>query len=280
MVSSWDVADYRREVRRWRGRALRVLCMDNQWLATPKQRLGVVTAAVYVKPAFDIAFMPGDTQGEFARRLGFGVERQLRGLYCADQPTFEAAAGRRRGEVPPRFLFVGRLVEPKGVDVLAEAYLRYRSAAGSSPWGLTVAGAGPLAAELRGTTGVEVLDFVQPADLPELMASCGCFVLPSRFEPWGVVLHEAAAAGLPLIATSACGAATRLLQDGYNGVLVAAGQVASLADAMSAVASSPQERLAEMSAASVSLSRQFTPERWAAYTVERCRHLLPRFVGG
>jgi glycosyltransferase involved in cell wall biosynthesis len=143
-----------------------------------------------------------------------------------------------------------------------------------------VAGAGPLAAVLRGTTGVEVLDFVQPAELPGLMASCGCFVLPSRFEPWGVVLHEAAAAGLPLIATSACGAATRLLQDGYNGVLVAPGQVASLADAMSAVASSPQGRLAEMSAASVSLSRQFTPERWAAYTVERCRHLLPRFVGG
>ena len=113
MVSSWDVDDYRREVRRWRGRSLRVLCMDNQWLATPKQRLGVATAPLYLKPAFDVAYMPGDTQGEFARRLGFGVEHQLRGLYCADQPTFEAA-GRRRTGSPARFLFVGRLVAAEG----------------------------------------------------------------------------------------------------------------------------------------------------------------------
>jgi glycosyltransferase involved in cell wall biosynthesis len=279
MVSSWDIDDYRREARRWSGRAVRVLCMDNQWLATPKQHLGVATSRLYVRPAFDVAYMPGDTQGEFARRLGYPTDLQLRGLYCGDQPRFERAGGSRR-DVPRRFLFVGRLIEEKGVDVLADAFCSYREEAGEDAWTLTLAGAGPFGAELRGITGVEVLDFVQPADLPALMGAAGCFVLPSRFEPWGVVMHEATAAGLPVIATAACGASTRLLQDGYNGRLVATGDADALARAMSAVASVSEDELVAMGDASRNLSRQFTPKRWADYTIERLRAHRTRFVGG
>ena len=73
------------------------------------------------------------------------------------------------------------------------------------------------ARHLVGVHGVEMLGFVQPDDLPAVLERAGCLVLPSRFEPWGVVVHEAAAAGLPIVCTPVCGAATRLVLDGYNG---------------------------------------------------------------
>jgi glycosyltransferase involved in cell wall biosynthesis len=111
------------------------------------------------------------------------------------------------------FLFIGRLVSLKGVEELAGAYLAYREQV-SKPWGLKVAGSGPLENLLRRIPGVDLLGFVQPTAVRELMRDARCFVLPSRWEPWGVVIHEAAAAGLPIIATYSCGATTMFVGTG------------------------------------------------------------------
>ncbi|HEX6568379.1 MAG TPA: glycosyltransferase, partial [Acidimicrobiales bacterium] len=220
LVSSWHINPYRRAARRRRGRTLRILCMDNQWWATPKQLLGVGVSPLLVRPAYDAAFLPGDRSADFARRLGFADERIIRGLYTCDHPRFDAVAEARRGAAPGRaFLFVGRLVAEKGVDVLADGYRRYRQLA-ADPWPLLVGGVGPESDRLAGLDGVEMLGFVQPDDLPGLLGRSGCLVLPSRFEPWGVVVHEAVTAGLPVVCTWVCGAASRLVLDGYNGAVV------------------------------------------------------------
>jgi glycosyltransferase involved in cell wall biosynthesis len=274
IVSSWDIDDYRREVRRLRGRAVRALFMDNQWLATPKQRLGVAMSGVYVRPAFDIALVPGQTQADFAQRLGYDDSRIIRGMYCGDQPTFDAVA-EARSRLDHSFLFVGRLVPEKGVDLLAEAYSAHRRVAGAGAWPLRLAGTGPLGQAFAGIDGVEELGFVQPGELPAVFAESGCLVLPSRFEPWGMVLHEAAAAGLPLIASAACGATTRLLQDGYNGILLPTGSVDALAAALTRMSHYGDDRRAEMGEASRSLARQFTPKRWAQHLTERLVELRP-----
>jgi len=52
----------------------------------------------------------------------------------------------------------------------------------------------PLAGE---QTDVHDKGFVQPSDLPNIFAQAGVFILPSRYEPWGVVIGEALASGLP-----------------------------------------------------------------------------------
>jgi glycosyltransferase involved in cell wall biosynthesis len=269
LVSSWHIGPYRQAARRRRGRTLRVLCMDNQWWATAKQRLGVVTSPLLVRPAYDAAFVPGDRSADFARRLGFPGERIIQGLLTCDQPRFAAVAETRGGEAPPpAFLFLGRLVPVKGIDTLAEAYRRYRDSV-SEPWPLVVGGTGPEANLLAGVPGVEALGFVQPDDLPDLLVRTGCLVLPSRFEPWGVVVHEATAAGLPVVCTSVCGAASRLVLDGYNGAVVPPGNPEALARALGRVSGASDAERRAMSRASRSLARQFTPERWA-------RHLLVR----
>jgi glycosyltransferase involved in cell wall biosynthesis len=273
VVSSWHIHAYRRAVRRRKGTTVRIVTMDNQWWATPKQILGVVTAPATVRPAFDAAFVAGERAADFARRLGFRDERIIRGLYTCDHPRFAAVAAARGGEAPPpAFVFVGRLVDVKGIDTLAAGYRRYRDLV-PDPWPLLVAGTGPGAARLDGAPGVEQLGFLQPDDLPALLARSGCLVLPSRFEPWAVVVHEAAAAGLPVVCTWVCGAAGRLVLDGYNGSVVTPGDPDALAGALARMSRAGDAERRAMSAASVSLAAQFTPDRWADLVVARVAEL-------
>ena len=123
---------------------------------------------------------------------------------------------------------------------------------------------------------MELLGFLQPSELPAVFERSGCLVTPSRFEPWGVVIHEAAAAGLAVICSAACGASTRLVLDGYNGAVVPAGDQLRMAEAMTWISSGVPDRslIGERSAA---LATQFTPARWASYLLERIETMRPRF---
>jgi hypothetical protein len=82
--------------------------MDNQWLRTPKQLLGIMSSRIYLRPSFDAAFLPGPRQRDYALRLGFRRDRIFEGFYAADVEAF--------GRVPPldsqgaharAFLFAG-----------------------------------------------------------------------------------------------------------------------------------------------------------------------------
>lgn len=125
-------------------------------------------------------------------------------------------------------------------------------------------GNGPLKKKLRTFEQIEVLDFVQPQKLPNLMSKYGAFVLPSVVEPWGVVVHEAAAAGLPIITTHNCGAATAFVRNGYNGLITRAGSVANLYEALKKTTKLSDEELYTMGERSYELSRQYTPDTWAS----------------
>ena len=62
--------------------------------------------------------------------------------------------------------------------------------------------------------------FKQPHKLAPFLEDAACFIMPSKKEPWGVVLHEMAIAGLPLIASKQVGAATAFLKTGENGYTI------------------------------------------------------------
>jgi glycosyltransferase involved in cell wall biosynthesis len=160
------------------------------------------------------------------------------------------------------FLYVGRYVPEKGIDTLAAAYAAYCKRV-EKPWKLVCAGAGPLRETLM-AAGAEDRGFVQPLDLPALMHSATAFVLPSRFEPWGVVVQEAAASGLPLILSDACGAGAHLLRHLYNGFSFPSGSVDGLVRAMRAMHGATQDDRKNFGLASFELSKQYTPQLWAA----------------
>jgi len=271
VVCSWDVGAYRDAARRLRGQTLRIVAMDNQWWGTAKQWGGVAASRWLIRPTYDAALVPGERQAVFARRLGFPSGRLIWGMNTCDHPRFAAVAEARGDALPPkRFVFAGRLVADKAVDVLAAAYARYRAEV-DEPWPLLVAGTGPDERFLTEVDGVERLGFVQPDGLPDVLARAACLVLPSRFEPWGVVVHEAAAAGLAVVCSRVCGASTRLVLDGYNGAVVAADDPTGLAAGLARIHRLDDDERRAMGAASESLARQLTPQRWA-------RNLLARIV--
>jgi glycosyltransferase involved in cell wall biosynthesis len=264
LVVGWEVPLYRRCARRLGGTALRVVGMDNQWHRTPKQLLGIASSWLYLRPYFDAAFLPGRRQLDFARRLGFGRERIFEGFYSADVGSFRGIAplGALDGEDRRAFVYVGRLAPEKGVESLVHAYAAYCRSV-DDPWKLLVFGRGPLESSLVGLPGVEIRGFVEPRLLPAELARASFLVLPSTFEPWGVVVHEAAAAGLGCICTTAVGAADAFVREGANGRVVAVDAPSQLADAMRWAHSRSRAELTQVSEVSRELAGQVTPERWA-----------------
>lgn len=280
LVRSWDNGVYRRISRAYKGRALRIVTISNQWLGTLKQWGGRLVAPLVLHPAFDVALLSGDRQADFAAKLGFPAERLIWGMNACDHAVFAEVARTRAGALPPKaFLFVGRLVPVKAIDVLAGGYERYRQEV-DDPWPLLVAGQGPEDRHLAGIPGIEMLGFVQPPDLPGVVARGGCLVLPSTFEPWALVIQEAAAAGLPVVCTRACGASSRLVLDGYNGVVTTTGSVPALARALARIHQSTDDERRAMGSASETLALQYTPQWWAQNLLRRTAELRVELVAG
>jgi glycosyltransferase involved in cell wall biosynthesis len=254
---------YRATLKAQKASVLRVLFIDGQWLGTPRQWLARATHRAYLGPVFDCVIVASDRTETFARHLGFAADSMIRGGFSADTAVFDGATRSGRGLAEASsFIFAGRLVHEKGIDVLASAYLQYRARA-SKPWDLHIAGDGPLASQFEAIPGVNLHGFLQPRELANLLHRSSCLVLPSRFEPYGVVVHEAAAAGLPLLVSNVAGAVPGLVQDGSNGWVVPAGRAHLLADAMLRMSSSPPEQLGRMAEISRALSQRISPHTWA-----------------
>jgi glycosyltransferase involved in cell wall biosynthesis len=263
-MMSWNFTPaYRAVMRSVPPGVVRILIMDNLWRSTPKQWLGRLGHRFYVNPVADVAMVPSERTESYARMLGFGPSDIIRGSLSADVDLFgspprtgEELAGRRS------FIYAGRLVWHKGPDVLAKAYQRYRDLS-ADPWDLQVVGTGAYGDQLRAITGVTMHGFIQPPRVAELMRRSSCLVLTSHIEPYGVVVHEAAVAGLPILCTDFAGAAAGLMQDSYNGWIVAAGDVERWAQAMHRMSALPPSRLQSMSDASRGIGARINPSGWA-----------------
>jgi glycosyltransferase involved in cell wall biosynthesis len=131
-------------------------------------------------------------------------------------------------------VYVGRLAAEKRVDVIIEAF---RLASAMVPRGvlhLVIAGTGPCEAQLRAAAPSDVtfLGFLdRESRLPDLYANSDAFVFSSVTETLGLVVLEAMASGLPVIAAPEGGVRDHL-RDGINGLTYPAGDAAAMARAM------------------------------------------------
>jgi glycosyltransferase involved in cell wall biosynthesis len=133
-------------------------------------------------------------------------------------------------------LSVARLAPEKGLETLADAVGRI----GSERVFLAVAGSGPLRDRLQDR--LCLLGELDEEHLAEAYVAADVFALLSTHEPWGVVVNEAAASGLPLVLADSVGAARDLLRDGQNGLLVAAGDVDASTAALETLATEVELR--------------------------------------
>jgi glycosyltransferase involved in cell wall biosynthesis len=168
-------------------------------------------------------------------RAAFGTKRKYFNVpYFSDLARFEAAAAKRvAGQRARRFLFSGALIRRKGVDLLADAYIRLRRELPDAS--LTLVGSGELERALRAKLRREDARFAgfQPwSALPALYGQADVLVAPSRHDGWAMVVPEALAAGVPVISTPHTGAARELVRHGANGWMVDPLSAPSLCGAM------------------------------------------------
>lgn len=258
-VTGWTDKRYLKVARHYKKSGLPVITgLDNQWQATLRQKIASKLNHLLVRKYFTHIWIPGMLQYEFARKLGFPSDKILTNLYSCDLEKFSNPK-----PVPKkRFIFMGRLVHHKGVDLLLEAFCKLRKNNGPE-WELHLIGNGEYAKDLKGKEGIVHIPFLQPDDLPTELHKGGVFVLPSRYEAWGVVVHEAAAAGLPIITTTACGAARHLVFNSYNGFTVAPGNAEALYKAMESVIKLNTEALEQMGQNSYQQSLSINKDIWA-----------------
>lgn len=275
LASNWHNSGYRAALKYFEKSAVRIFGMDNQWMGSAKQWLGVFTSRLYLHPICDAVFVAGERQVQFARKLGFSQNKILRGIYSCDHEKFaEIHRDRQNLKLDPcSFVYVGRLSSAKGVDVLVEAYRRY-SMMVPQPWGLKCYGAGPLTNLLEGVEGIEYRGFCQPENLPHELSMSSCLILPSTFEAWGLVVHEATSAGMPVISSDAVGASVHLIQDGYNGYIFESGDVDGLSRSMLHYSTLSKTERLELGANSFNMSLQYTPKQWANTLVVKGRDLM------
>ena len=161
-----------------------------------------------------------------------------------------AATGIGGSECAPRtVLYSGSLIPRKGVDLLAEAFACVAPA--HPQLKLVVMGEGELRQEMEAMMQevagqVQFTGFQDWQALPEFYAKADVLCAPSRHDGWALVVPEALAAGLPVIATDRMGAALDLIEPGRNGWRIEAGKLGSLCRALDAVATMSANELQRM----------------------------------
>ena len=219
----------------------------------------------------------GTASRDYLIRMGAARDRVFIAPNAVDVELFavlahtarqHAAEVRVRHALPSRyFLCAGRLVLEKGIFDLLAAYAKLE-AGERSQIGLVFAGDGASRSQLEERAAainpgcVCFRGFVHREELAELYALAETLVFPTHSDPWGLVVNEAMACGLPIIASEVAGCVPDLVENAENGFVVPSGNVGELVRAIRTLLSNPVAAR-EMGACSALRIQGFTPEACA-----------------
>lgn len=277
LVTGWNLWSYWQAIAAARRLRIPALVRGDSQLTTSRHVAWRATKRlVYPRllGAFDAFLTVGRRNREYYREYGVAEDRLFASPHCVDNEFFaRTAAAARLGGGPRRalgipdnavvFLFAGKLTGKKRpLDWLA-ALARLRQA-GIDAWGLLV-GDGPLRGEVeayqqRHGTVCTVAGFLNQQQMGSAYAAADALVLPSDAgETWGLVVNEAMACGLPVVASDAIGCAPDLVVESSTGFTYRCGDVEALADRMTRLASDAPLRR-ELGARAAAHIRAFSPD--------------------
>lgn len=156
----------------------------------------------------------GSIQTAFGLSLGFSADNIFDGVYTANINVFR---GKNQynvvNKIGKTIIYVGRFVDEKNIEKLVKVFQKVNSDFNKIHQ-LVLIGSGNFQAD---DIRIKVFPFMSSRDLIEHASNADIFCLPSKSEPWGVVIHEFALLGLPLLLSNRCGANKKFLIDGFNG---------------------------------------------------------------
>lgn len=227
----------------------------------------------YAQKVYSIIWVPGYRSFNLAKKMGFPESRIVEGLYTSDSGLFQTIGESRSYSAsgwPSKFLFIGQYIERKGLDILLEAYGRYRKQV-ENPWELWCIGDGPLKPKFQGIEGVRDLGSQPPEKCAMTMKEVGAFVITSREDHWPLVIHEASSAGLPVIASSNCGNTVELLRNGISGVKFENENLESLVAALHYVSSQSPHI---MGRESYHIACKYNTQKWATLLLDFIPYMI------
>lgn len=182
---------------------------DKQWLGSLKDQLATRYLKWRIKKYFDYAFVPGAQQREFAVKMGFKSEHVFTGAYVGESKRFEKIFQKRQATelLKHKLIFVGRYAPEKNIELLWNSFIEWKNKT-QNEWELHCIGAGVLWEKRPIKPYIFHHGFLQGEEFLEKIEDGAVFILPSLYEPWGVVVNEFAQSGYALALTPAIGAAT------------------------------------------------------------------------
>jgi 1,2-diacylglycerol 3-alpha-glucosyltransferase len=240
---------------------------------------------------FSSALVGGVRHVAYARQLGIPRAAIFTGYDAVDNDYFAAGAeqARRNADalrtthrLPARYVLTSsRFVAKKNLDGLLRGYAQYVARTPHAR-DLVVCGDGDLrprlhalARELGLEQRVHWPGFVQYPDLPVFYALADAFVLASTIEPWGLVVNEAMACGLPVLVSDRCGCAPDLVQEGRNGFTFKPRPAAAVAEALARLPDEPAA-LAALGDASRRIVASFSPRAFGQGLLDAVRLAVER----
>ncbi len=264
----WMDKGYVKVCKSYRNKIPVVFGMDNKWNGGFRQQIATLISRFTIQSYFSHAWVAGAPQKKYAEKLGFKNKNLLVGYYSADVDYFSKfyLEKLRQNNFPKKFLYVGRYIPHKGISDLCEAFISLQKE-NPNDWELWGLGTGELEGALPEHPQIRHFGFVQPKDMASYIDQTSVLVLPSHYEPWGVVVHEFATAGFPLICSREVGASTAFLEEGKNGFLFDAKNTDELKDCLKSMVEMDDESLKQMSIKSHELGKEITPRKWASTLV-------------
>jgi glycosyltransferase involved in cell wall biosynthesis len=258
-------------------RAMTILMTESNFDDHRRHPLSEAVKRTIVRFLFNGGIAGGRRSTSYLERLGMPSRRIGRAYDVVDNQYFASHAAQCRrqaiesgnGYKSPYFLYVGRLAPEKNLCTLLDAFGLYRDSGGI--WPLVIVGDGPLNGALRDQANAHLRSGAvvftgqkNIHELPSIYAFAGCFVLASAREPWGLVVNEAMASGLPVIVSSRCGCVDDLVDDGSNGFIIDSSSAPSIAQALVRMSKLSGEERARMGERSQRIISDYSPDRWAS----------------
>lgn len=266
VVSGWMDKDYTAIAKLYKKKIPVVLTIDNHWRGDLKQIVASKLSRFLIRNKFNRVWVPGEVQAKFARKLGFKENHIFKGFYSADVELFEGYGIRckeeKRAAYPKRLLYVGRYVEHKGIFDIWNAFIELQDEE-TSEWELWSVGTGDQWENRLEHDKIKHLGFVQPNEFADIINKTSVYLLPSHYEPWGVSLHEFAAAGYPVLVSDKVGSSEAFCTDAKNGYVFESGNLVDLKNKLKILMNMNQKTYNEMSEESIRLSESITPTTWA-----------------
>lgn len=241
-----------------------VTIQDTQFQNSLKQKIQIFFSEVLYKKYFSGYWGCGISGTYFAKRLGFDSSLIFRNAYSANTKLFKSEFNRFNNK---KILFVGRLVPVKNVEFLINNFIKANSL-NNNEWELIIIGNGPFDKSILKQTNIKHFSFMSQIQLQNFVNNIDIFCLPSIVEPWGVVVHEFASRGLPLLLSKNVGSASEFLINGYNGFSFDPESSEDFIEKLSYLMKFSTNDLSQLGQHSIILAKRISTEIWAATLFE------------